>query len=267
MILKRFKPTTPSKRQLLRINQNFLSKKPILKNKINGGKNSAGKNHSGKITIFHRGGGVKNKFRDVNLKRNTESTGIICSLEHDPNRSSYLASVCDYANNNFFYITAPQNIQVGDIVKSGLEIKPSLGSSLPLSKIPVGTPIHNICMKPNQKAKFSRSAGTFSIIKKKTETYVIIELSSKEQRYVPVNSFASIGKVSKNAHSLQRLGKAGHSRWLNIRPTVRGVAMNPIDHPHGGGEGKKSGKLLTPWGKANTRKTRKKVSALIFKKR
>lgn len=267
MILKQFKPTTPSKRQLLRLNQNFLNKKSLLKNEITGKKNSAGKNHSGKITVRHRGGGVKNKFRNVMLDRSVESTGIVCSIEHDPNRSSYITSVYDYTNNKFFYTTAPQNIRIGDIVKSGLEVQPSLGSSLPLLKIPVGTPIYNISMQPNQKAKFSRSAGTFSIIKKKTLNYVIIELSSKEQRYVSINSFASIGKVSKKFHSLARLGKAGHSRWLNIRPTVRGVAMNPVDHPHGGGEGKKSGRLLTPWGKSNTRKTRKKISSLIFKKR
>jgi large subunit ribosomal protein L2 len=267
MILKQFKPTTPSKRQLLKLTQKFLSKKPLLKSKITGKKNSAGKNHSGKITVYHRGGGVKNKFRDLILNRNIESTGIVCSIEHDPNRNSYITSIYDYANNKFFYVTAPQNIQIGDIVKSGLEIQPSLGSSLPLSKIPVGTSIYNISMQPNQKAKFSRSAGTFSTIKKKTSDYVIIELSSKEQRDIPINSFASIGKVSKKFHSLTRLGKAGQSRWLNIRPTVRGVAMNPIDHPHGGGEGKKSGRLLTPWGKSNTRKTRKNVSTLVFKKR
>lgn len=267
-MLKHFKPTTPSKRRLLQLNRNWLTKKPLLKNETVGNlKKTAGKNHSGRITVYHKGGGVKNKFRNVVLNRNMESTGIVCSIEHDPNRSSYITAVYDYTKNEFFYLTAPQNIKIGDIIKSGVEIQPSLGSSLPLSKIPVGTSIYNVSIRQNQKAKLSRSAGTFSTIKKKTDKYAIVELSSKEQRYVPINSFASIGKVSKKFHFLTRLGKAGRSRWLNIRPTVRGVAMNPIDHPHGGGEGKKSGKLLTPWGKANTRKTRKNISKLIFKKR
>lgn len=267
MIFTRLKPTTPSKRQLLRLNQKFLNKKPILKNKIVGKKNSAGKNHSGKITVFHKGNGVKRRYRDLALTREFESTGIVCSIEHDPNRSAYIASIFDFINNNFFYILAPQNLQIGDTIKSGLEIKPSLGSSLPLSEIPVGTAIYNVSLQKAQKAKFSRSAGTFSIIKEKTSKYSIVELSSGEQRYIPITSFASIGKVSKEFHFLIRLGKAGQSRWLNKRPTVRGVAMNPIDHPHGGGEGKKSGRSLTPWGKPNTQKTRNRIHKFIFKKR
>lgn len=258
MIFKLIKPVTPSRRQLLRLNDNILlNKKPILKNKIVGKKNSAGKNHSGKITVYHKGKGVKHKYRQVLLNRTFDFTGIVCSLEHDPNRSAYLASIYDNVTNQFFYIIAPQNLQIGDIVKSGKEIKPSLGSSLPLAEIPIGTPIYNISTKLRQNAKFSRSAGTFSILKNKTETHAVVELSSGKNTYVSLNNFASIGKVSKEFYFLVRLGKAGQSRWLNVRPTVRGVAMNPIDHPHGGGEGKKSGKNLTPWGKPNSRKTRR----------
>lgn len=266
MIFKQVKPTTPSRRQLLRLSDNkFLNKNPILKHKIVGKKKSAGKNHSGKITVYHKGSGVKNKYRQILLNRTFDFTGIVCSLEHDPNRSAYLASIYDYINNQFFYIIAPQNLNIGDIVKSGKEIKPSLGSSLPLEKIPIGTSIYNISTSPKQNAKFSRAAGTFSILKNKTKNYAIIELSSGKNKIISLNSFASIGKVSKEFHFLIRLGKAGQSRWLNIRPTVRGVAMNPIDHPHGGGEGKKSGKNLTPWGKPNSKKTRKTHNNLTFK--
>jgi len=266
MIFKLIKPTTPSRRQLLRLDdKKILNKKPILKNKIVGKKNLAGKNNSGKITVYHRGKGVKNKYREILFNRPFDFAGIVCSLEYDPNRSAYLASVYDYTNSQFFYIIAPQSLKVGDIVKSGKEIKPSLGSSLPLAEIPIGTPIYNISIRPKQNAKLSRSAGTFSILKSKTENYAIIELSSGKNTYVSLNCFASIGKVSKEFYFLIRLGKAGQSRWLNIRPTVRGVAMNPIDHPHGGGEGKKSGKNLTPWGKPNTRKTRRNSNSIFLK--
>jgi len=264
MIFKQIKPITPSKRQLLRLNENFFEKKPILKNKIVGKKNLAGKNHSGKTTVFHQGGGVKNNYRQILFHHTFNYTGIVCSLEYDPNRSAYLASVHDYMQNQFFYIIAPQNLQIGDIIKSGTDIKPSLGSSLPLEEIPIGTPIYNVSIKPNQRAKLSRAAGTFSLLKNKTKNYAIIELSSGKHRYIPLNCFASIGKVSREFYFLIRYGKAGQSRWLNIRPTVRGVAMNPIDHPHGGGEGKKSGKNLTPWGKPNFKKTRKTNNFFTF---
>ena len=267
MTLQRVKPTTSSRRRLIKLNQKSLnlSKKPILKNKIRGTKNSSGRNHSGKITIFHRGGGVKKKYRVINFYRTTNSTGIVCSLEHDPNRNSYIASIFDVTSSEFFYILAPQNLKVGDIVKSGLKIEPSLGSSLPISGIPMGTPIYNISPKVSKKAQISRSAGTFSIIKEKTEKYAVIELSSGEQRKVSSKCFASIGEVSKELYFLTRKGKAGQSRWLNRRPTVRGVAMNPVDHPHGGGEGKKSGNSKTPWGKPNRRgKTSRSKNILII---
>lgn len=257
MIFKQIKPTTPSKRQLLRLNEKFLDKKPILKKKIVGKKNLAGKNHSGKITIFHRGNGVKNKYRQILFNQTLNFSGVVCSLEYDPNRSAYLASIHDYINNQFFYVIAPQNLKIGDIIKSGTDIKPSLGCSLPLEEIPIGTPIYNVSIKPKQPAKLSRAAGTFSLLRSKTDTHAVIELSSNKYQSIPLNSFAAIGKVSREFYFLIRKGKAGQSRWLNIRPTVRGVAMNPIDHPHGGGEGKKSGKNLTPWGKPNSKKTRK----------
>lgn len=268
MILQKVKPTTSSRRQLVKLNQKSLnlSKKPLLKQKLKGKKNSTGRNHSGKITVFHKGGGAKRRYREVNFSRTFNSTGIVCTLEHDPNRNAYIAAIFDFLNFDFFYILAPKNLKIGDIVKSGLEIEPSLGSSLPISGIPIGTPIHNISPKVFEKGKISRAAGTFSIIKEKTDRHALIELSSGEQRYISSKCFASVGEVSKELHFLTRLGKAGQSRWLNKRPTVRGVAMNPVDHPHGGGEGKKSGNSRTPWGKPNFRgKTSKSKNRLILK--
>lgn len=270
MILQKVKPTSASRRQLVKLNQKSLNlgKKPLLKQKLKGKKNSTGRNHSGQITVFHKGGGVKRKYREVNFSRAFNSTGIVCSLEHDPNRNAFIAAIFDFINFDFFYILAPKNLKVGDIVKSGLEIEPSLGSSLPISGIPIGTPIYNVSPKVFEKGKISRAAGTFSVIKEKTDKYALIELSSGEQRYVSSKCFASIGEVSKELHFLTRLGKAGQSRWLNKRPTVRGVSMNPIDHPHGGGEGKKSGNSKTPWGKPNFRgKTSKSKNRLIIKKK
>lgn len=269
MILQKVKPTTSSRRQLVKLNQKSLNlnKTPLLKNKVKGQRNSSGRNHSGKITIFHKGGGVKQKYREINFSRVSNSTGIICSLEHDPNRNAYIASVFDFVNSDFFYILAPKGLKIGDIVKSGAEIEPSLGSSLPISAIPIGIPIYNVSPKIGKKAQISRSAGTFSSIKEKTEKYALIELSSGELRNISPKCFASIGEVSKELYFLTKLGKAGQSRWLNRRPTVRGVAMNPIDHPHGGGEGKKSGNSRTPWGKPNRRgKTSNSVNKLIVKK-
>ena len=270
MLLQKVKPTTSSRRQLIQLNEKSLnlSKKPVLKQKLKGKKNSNGRNHSGKITVFHRGGGVKRKYRQINFSRTVNSTAIVCSLEHDPNRNAYIAAVFDFINSEFYYILAPQNLKVGDIVKSGLEIEPSLGSSLPISGIPIGTSIYNVSPQISVEGKISRAAGAYSVIKEKMEKYALIQLNSGEQRYVSSKCFASIGEVSKELHFLTRLGKAGQSRWLNRRPTVRGVAMNPIDHPHGGGEGKKSGNSRTPWGKPNQRgKTSRSKNPLIVKKK
>ena len=256
-LLKTIKPVTPSQRQLIRLKKNHLNKKPLLKNKIKGLKNTAGRNSSGKITVYHRGGGVKKKYRIIDFNRTKDSTGIVCSIEHDPNRNAFIAAIFDSTKNCFFYIILPQNLKIGDIVNSGLEVDPEIGNSLPISEIPEGIPIHNLSLKKNKKSKVSRSAGTFSIIKKKIKEFALIKFSSGEQKYISSECFATIGEVSNELYLFTQNSKAGHSRWLNIRPTVRGVAMNPIDHPHGGGEGKKSGKKLTPWGKPNNKKKKK----------
>lgn len=228
-----------------------IKKKPLLKNRIKGKINSSGRNNQGKITSFHKGGGHKKKYRVINFNRIDATKGIVCSIEYDPNRNSNIASIYDNLNNIFFYILAPKNLNIGDIVESGNNIEPKLGNSLPIEKIPVGSYIHNVIPKLNKFAQISRSAGSFSKLKEKTLQQAIIELSSGEQRNISPKCYATIGIVSNENVFLKKSYKAGQSRWLNKRPTVRGVAMNPIDHPHGGGEGKKSGINKTPWGKNN----------------
>jgi len=240
------------------LNNSGLEKKPFLKHKIKGLKNTSGTNHSGKIVSRRKGGGNKTKYRRITFNRNNYSIGIVVTKEYDPYRSSNISSVYDFTSKKYYYIISPSNLNVGDIVKSGKNVDIFNGNSLPLSKIPVGSLIHNISTKTNKKAEVSRSAGTFSQIIEKTPTTVRLALSSGEQRYVSSKCFVTLGSVSNESWFLTTVGKAGRSRWLNKRPKVRGVAMNPVDHPHGGGEGKTSGgrTSVTPWGKpTKNRKT------------
>jgi large subunit ribosomal protein L2 len=260
MKLSTTKTTKFLQKNLLQINTERLRKKPLLKKNIKGLQNLAGRNNSGKITVRHKGGGHKRKYRAINFYRTNITTGITCSLEYDPNRNSYIAAIYDFSNSKFFYILAPKNLKIGDIVESGSTAEPRLGNSLPITQIPVGSYIHNISAKESKPAQISRSAGTFSKLKKKTLNYAIIELSSGEHKLLSPKCFATIGSVSNELIFLTQLKKAGQSRWLNKRPTVRGVAMNPVDHPHGGGEGKKSGKNKTPWGKPNRKKHTNKLN-------
>ena len=249
--MKTFNPTTPSLRNLIQLNKTNLSKKPLIKNKIKGLKQTTGKNFSGKITVSSRGGGHKKNYREINFNRLNDETAIITSIEYDPYRSANIASAFIKTTRKFFYIIAPKNLKVGDIIKSGYNSEIKNGHSLPLHKIPIGCLIHNVSPMINSEAKISRSAGTFSQIIEKTTNSAKIKLSSGQQINVSINCFATIGIVSNECLILTTNGKAGRSRWLNKRPKVRGVAMNPIDHPHGGGEGKTSGgrSSVTPWGK------------------
>jgi large subunit ribosomal protein L2 len=246
-----------SQRQLILLNKKYLNKKPFLKCKIKGLKNSSGRNNQGKITVRHKGSGNKQNYRKITFNRSFKSLGIICSLEYDPNRNSNIASVFDFSNNFFFYILAPLNIKIGTIVQSGSNIKFMLGNSLPLSEIPIGSFIHNISIKSNKNAQISRAAGTYCVLEEKVSDYAIIKLPSGKYKYIKLNNYATAGSLSNEFCFLLQKGKAGRSRWLNKRPTVRGVAMNPVDHPHGGGEGKKSGKGKTPWGKKIKKKKNK----------
>lgn len=252
MNIKRIKPTTPATRNLIKICNKELNKKPFLKNKIIGSKNNSGRNNSGKITVRHIGGGHKQKYRKINYSRTNNFEGIVTSIEYDPNRSSNIAAIYNYIKTEYEYILATKNLKIGDIVKAGINAEIKNGHSLPLSKIPVGSLINSISPETTSKAKITRSAGTFSQLIEKTTKHARIKLSSGEQRKVSVNCFATIGIISNENFFLTTVGKAGRSRWLNKRPKVRGVAMNPIDHPHGGGEGKTSGgksSSVTPWGK------------------
>lgn len=268
MNLKKYKPTTPSKRQLILLNKFFLKKFPLIKSKIVGMVNMSGRNNSGKITIRHKGGGNKQKYRKINFERySNNTTGIVTSLEYDPNRTAYIASIYNNFQNIYQYIIAPLNLNIGDIIKSGFNANVKLGHTLCLKYIPVGSFIHCISVELKKKEQLTRSAGTFSTLIEKTRDYCRIKLSSGEQLLISSKSYATIGIVSNENNFLKILGKAGRSRWLNNRPKVRGVAMNPIDHPHGGGEGKTSGgrTSVTPWGKPTKNKmTSKSTNKLIL---
>ena len=256
MKLQIFKPVTSSQRNLIKIINKNLKRAPYIKNKLKGLKKTGGRNFSGKITSFQRGGGHKQAYRVLDFYRIENLIGIVTSVEYDPNRTSYIASIYDFHKKNYFYIIAPKNLVVGNIIKSGLNAEVKLGHSLPISKIPIGCLIHNLAPKRARKAKISRSAGSFCHVIEKTSKLSEVKLSSGIRKKLSVNCYASIGMVSNELHFLRTLGKAGRSRWLNKRPRVRGVAMNPIDHPNGGGEGKKSGKNVNPWGKSKFRKTK-----------
>jgi large subunit ribosomal protein L2 len=234
-----FKPVTPSLRHTILLNKTNLSKKPFTKTLLKGFSKTNGKNNQGKITVRHRGGGHKQLYRDISFKRNLV-TGTVKSIEYDPNRSANIA--CIQNNNTFYYILAFDGIVLGDFIESGDKVPIKPGNSLPLRYIPIGSLVHNVSLKPNQKGQLLRSAGTYGqLIQKIDNKYAQIKLSSGSQQIILLDCFATLGIVSNLAHKNIKKGKAGRSRWLNIRPKVRGVAKNPVDHPHGGGEGKTSG--------------------------
>ena len=239
---------------MIKLNRKQLLKKPTIKTKLLGLKNSSGRNHSGKITVRRKGNGHKKRYRKINFLRTSKSTGIVLGIEYDPYRNSYIASIYDFTQNFFFYILAPKKLNIGNIVESGLAPELNTGNALPLFKIPEGSFIHNITTTASKKAQLTRSAGTFAILKEKTNNYAKVILSSKKEKLIPLRNYATLGILANESYFLTRIGKAGRSRWLNKRPKVRGVAMNPVDHPHGGGEGKKSGKGFSPWGKPNLKK-------------
>lgn len=221
-----------------------------------------GRNNQGKITIRHRGGGHKRRYRLIDFKRNKyDISGIVKSIEYDPNRSARIALIC-YKDGDKKYILHPESLKIGDEIMAGENAPINVGNSLPLEKIPVGSEIHNIELHKQKGGQIVRSAGMSARILGKESNYITLRLPSKEIRLVHSNCYATIGKLSNSDHSNIKLGKAGRKRWLGIRPTVRGSVMNPVDHPHGGGEGRcpiGRARPLTPWGKpALGLKTRKK---------
>lgn len=244
------KPTSPGRRFVVKITREGLHKGKPFDRLIATKSKNGGRNNHGRITVRHQGGGHKQRYRLIDFKRNKDGIrGRVERIEYDPNRTAHIALVL-YADGERRYILAPQSIKVGQEIISGSDSPIKPGNALPLLNIPVGTIVHALEMKPGKGAQLARSAGAYVQIVAREGEYATIRLRSGELRKVPVECKASIGVVSNNDHNLRSLGKAGASRWRGIRPTVRGVAMNPVDHPHGGGEGKTSGGRhpVSPWG-------------------
>jgi len=252
MALKSFKPITPSLRQLVIVDRSELYKGKPVKMLTEGKSSSGGRNNNGRITVRFRGGGHKQTYRIIDFKRRGHDNEVasVERIEYDPNRTAFIALI-KYPDGTLSYILAPQRLAVGDQVVSGdsVDIKP--GNAMPIGNIPVGTLVHNVEMKIGKGGALARSAGNYAQIVGRDQGYVIIRLNSGEQRLVHGNCFATVGAVSNPDHMNTNLGKAGRQRWLGRRPHNRGVTMNPIDHPHGGVEGRTSGGRhpVTPWGK------------------
>ncbi len=274
MAIKTYKPTTPSRRFMTTADYSGLSKVKPEKSLVVSLKKNAGRNNYGRITVRHRGGGNKVKYRIIDFKRDKmDMNATVLTLEYDPNRTAYIALV-QYEDGEKRYILAPDGLNVGDVVTSSAsaDIKP--GNALPLENIPVGTIIHNIEISKNKGGQLVRAAGNAAQLMAKEGGYALIRLPSGEVRKVLISCMATIGQVSNLEHENVSIGKAGRKRHMGIRPTVRGVVMNPCDHPHGGGEGKSPigrPSPVTPWGKPalgyKTRKTKKHSSKLIIKDR
>ena len=272
MALKSFKPTTPGRRGLVLIKRDGLWTGKPEKALTEGLRKKGGRNNTGRITARRRGGGHKRRYRMIDFKRNKfDVVGTVERLEYDPNRTAFIALI-NYEDGERQYIIAPQRLAVGDKVVSGEQVDIKPGNAMPMKNIPVGTIIHNIEMKPGKGAQMARSAGTYVQLIGKDQGYVQLRLSSGELRMVRGECMGTIGAVSNPDQQNIKLGKAGRNRWLGKRPSVRGVAMNPIDHPHGGGEGRTSGGRhpVTPWGKPTKGKrtrSNKKTDRLIMRRR
>ncbi len=273
MAMKPHKPATPGQRGLVKVDRSHLHKGKPVKELTEGLKKSGGRNANGRITSYHRGGGHKRRYRVVDFKRRKfDVVATVERLEYDPNRSAYIA-LLNYDDGEQAYILAPQRLQPGDKVVSGERVDIRPGNAMPLQNIPVGTIIHNIEMRAMGGGKIARSAGNYAQLVGKDQGYAQLRLSSGEMRMVRGECVATIGAVSNPEHQNRKLGKAGRTRWLGKRPVVRGLVMNPIDHPHGGGEGRTSGGRhpVTPWGKptkgARTRSKKKDSDKLIIARR
>ncbi|MDO4168738.1 MAG: 50S ribosomal protein L2 [Lachnospiraceae bacterium] len=275
MGIKTYNPYTPSRRQMTGLDFQEITKSTPEKSLTVSLKKNAGRNNQGKITVRHRGGGSRRKYRIIDFKRNKKD-GIpakVTAIEYDPNRTANIALIT-YADGEKAYILAPNKLKVGDEVMSGPEAEVKVGNCLPLLNIPVGTEIHNIEMHPGKGAQLVRAAGNSAQLMAKEGKYATLRLPSGEMRMVPVVCRATVGQVGNIEHGLVNIGKAGRKRHMGIRPTVRGSVMNPNDHPHGGGEGKTGiGRPgpCTPWGKPalglKTRKKNKQSNKMIVRRR
>ncbi|QQP88331.1 50S ribosomal protein L2 [Skermanella sp. TT6] len=272
MALKNFRPITPSLRQLVLVDRSELWKGKPVKSLTEGLTKSGGRNNTGRITARRIGGGHKRRYRLIDFKRRKfDQPAVVERLEYDPNRTAFIALV-RYEDGELAYILAPQRLKVGDSIVSGERVDVKPGNAMPLKNIPVGTIVHNVELKAGKGGQLARSAGTYVQLVGRDQGYAQLKLASGELRVVRGECLATIGAVSNPDQSNINLGKAGRNRWLGKRPAVRGVAMNPIDHPHGGGEGRTSGGRhpVTPWGKPTKgKKTRnnKKTDGQILRRR
>lgn len=274
MSIKHFKPTSPGRRQMsVSTFEEITSTKPE-KSLLAPLHKKAGRNNQGRITTRHQGGGHKRKYRIIDFKRNKDGIpGKVATIEYDPNRTANIALI-HYADGEKRYIIAPKGLKVGDRIESGPNADIKTGNALPLENIPVGTVIHNIELRPGKGGQLVRAAGTEAQLLGKEGRYVVIRLSSGEMRRILAACRATIGSVGNQDHELIKIGKAGRSRWLGRRPAVRGSVMNPVDHPHGGGEGRAPiGRKspMTPWGKPTlglkTRNKKKASNQYIVRRR
>ena len=272
MALKQYKPNTPGQRGLVLVDKSDLFKGKPIKKLTQGLNKSGGRNNSGKITIWQRGGGHKRRYRIIDFKRTKQDVvGTVERIEYDPNRSAHIALLL-YSDGERRYIIAPSGLKQGDTVQSGNDSPIKVGNALDLNSIPVGSTIHCVELKPKKGSQIARSAGSYVQFVAKEGNTATLRMKSGEVRRVPVECRAVLGTVSNSEHSLKSIGKAGAKRWLGVRPTVRGVAMNPIDHPHGGGEGRTSGGRhpVSPWGvptKGYRTRSNKRTDKQIIRRR
>ena len=274
MAIRHFNPVTPGQRKKSTLVNEELTKTAPEKSLLKAKNKKSGRNNQGRITVRHQGGGAKQKYRLIDFQRNKHDIeGTVASIEYDPNRSANIALI-NYADGEKRYIIAPKGLKVGMKIVSGENVDIKVGNALPIMNIPVGTVIHNIEMRPGKGAQIARSAGQSAQILGREERYVLVRLSSGETRKILGTCMATIGEVGNEDYSLVRLGKAGRTRHMGIRPTVRGSVMNPNDHPHGGGEGRAPvgrKQPMTPWGKPalgyKTRKNKKSSNKLIVTRR
>jgi len=250
MSLHKAKPTSAGRRFVVSVKTPGLHKGGPVTALVEKKSKKGGRNNYGRITVRHQGGGHKQRYRVVDFRRNKDGIpGVVERLEYDPNRSAHLALV-KYADGERRYILAPKGVETGTAVVSGEDAPIKPGNALPLKSIPVGTVIHNVEMKPGKGGQLARSAGSYAQLAAREGAYATLRLRSGEMRRIHTDCRATIGEVGHSEHNLRKLGKAGASRWRGVRPTIRGVAMNPVDHPHGGGEGRTSGGRhpVSPWG-------------------
>ena len=273
MALKKYNPVTSSQRGLILVDRSELWKGRPVKKLTEGLSSKGGRNNAGRITARRRGGGHKRLYRKIDFKRRKfDVPATVERIEYDPNRSAFIA-LLKYEDGEQSYILAPQRLAAGDTVVAGRSVDVKPGNAMPMENIPVGTIIHNIEMRPGKGAQIARAAGTYAQLVGKDSGYAQLRLTSGEARMVPARCMATIGAVSNSDNQNIKKAKAGRNRWLGKRPSVRGVAMNPVDHPHGGGEGRSSGGRhpVTPWGVPTkgkrTRRGKKKSDALIMRRR